>query len=89
MQNRSKSNKTINNPIKRKKKQKEIKHLKKHLHVTEKLYKRAEILKNTKQQIIISMLGLRLSVRVRVRVSVLWVRAVSACFRNTADLSSQ
>ena len=92
MQNISKSNKTINNPIKRKKKtnkQKEKKHLKKHLHVTEKLYKRAEILKNTKQQIIISMLGLGLSVRVRVRVSVLWVRAVSACFRNTADLSSQ
>ena len=88
MQNISKSNKTINNPIKRKKKKKkEKKHLKKHLHVTEKLYKRAEILKNTKQQIIISMLGLGLSVRVR--VSVLWVRAVSACFRNTADLSSQ
>ena len=89
MQNISKSNKTTNNPIKRKKKKKKKNHLKKHLHVTEKLYKRAEILKNTKQQIIISMLGLGLSVRVRVRVSVLWVRAVSACFRNTADLSSQ
>ena len=29
------------------------------------------------------MLGLGLSVRVR--ISVLWVRAVSACFRNTAE----
>ena len=77
--------KQINNPLKRKKKKKN--HRKKHLPVTEKLYKRAETLKNTKQQIIISMLGLGLSVRVR--ISVLWVRAVSACFRNTADLSSQ
>ena len=67
-----------------KKKKKKKKHLKKHL--TEKLYKRAETLKNTKQQIIISMLVLGLSVRVR--ISVLWVRAASACFRNTADLSS-
>ena len=33
------------------------------------------------------MLGLGL--RVKVRIGVLLVRAVSACFRNTADLSSQ
>ena len=45
---------------KKQKQNKRKKHLKKHLHVTEKLYKRAETLKNTKQQIIISMLGLGL-----------------------------
>ena len=81
MQNISKSNKTINNPIKRKKISQKTPTCNRETIQT------AETLKNTKQQIIISMLGLGLSVRVR--VSVLWVRAVSACFRNTADLSSQ
>ena len=61
MQNISKTKElAIPQNEKKKSKKKKKNHLKKHLHVTEKLYKRAETLKDTKQQIIISMLGLGL-----------------------------